>query len=310
MTNETVPPWPRVVAVVRPDATGEIVVNGATRACAAESVDALRAGVVARCAAVATTLGRPVQLAVTDDADQWVLVVRPDGVVQQLNPDGTVDPPGDLLPQESRCRVCRHLQPVSAQVCSACGVDEPHGVELPPEPTRVAGVHNEQAETRATDVAHERARPSPADVSHPQASPGDRSPAAHDVGPAVPPQTTPARTTVGPPPSPSTRPGLRITFGQGASTTVEGGAVIGRGPEPLEGRTVLRAASPGRLLSRTHLVVDLDAQGRIVVVDQHSGNGTFTHDESRTQLDPGRPYVVAPGTTLLLGDVLCTLDLA
>ena len=53
-----VPSWPKLVATVHDDGTGTLMVNGTSRACSAESVTALRTGMVARCVAIATSLHR------------------------------------------------------------------------------------------------------------------------------------------------------------------------------------------------------------------------------------------------------------
>lgn len=293
MTTETVPRWPRIVAVVDRDGTGRLSVNGTERECAAESVDALRAGVIARCVAVAVTMGRPVQLLVTEDAVEWALAVRPNGVVQPLHDDGTVDPPGDVVVAESRCRACRHLQPVTAAVCSACGVDEPLAVEVVPSETAAAEV--------VPPPAADRAAPPSAHASAPTGQ--ARSSVVDPLG-----RQDERRAATPTPSPPAARSALRLTFPPETPIVVGRAAVIGRKPDPVGGRQAVSVESPRRMLSRTHLLVDLDEQGRILVTDHHSGNGTYTQGEVPLQLAAGQPYVVAAGTTLLLGDVLCTLD--
>jgi len=64
------------------------------------------------------------------------------------------------------------------------------------------------------------------------------------------------------------------------------------------------------MLSRTHLSIDVDAEGRIIVTDQDSGNGTEAQTDPPTKLGAGIPYVVHEGTTLLLGDVDVLIELA
>jgi len=64
------------------------------------------------------------------------------------------------------------------------------------------------------------------------------------------------------------------------------------------------------MLSRTHALIDLDEAGRIIVTDYHSGNGVETQTQPPARLDPGTPYVVHAGTTLLLGDVAVEVSLA
>lgn len=114
------------------------------------------------------------------------------------------------------------------------------------------------------------------------------------------------------PPAPPTRtrPAVRITFSSQAPVIITADAALGRNPAPVDGRQAVRVASPGRMLSRTHALVDVDDAGRIVVTDHHSGNGVEAQTEPPTLLTPGKPYVVAPGTTLLMGDVAVTITYA
>lgn len=79
--------------------------------------------------------------------------------------------------------------------------------------------------------------------------------------------------------------------------------------DPATAWALTRALSPARMLSRTHAHIDVDDTGLITVTDHHSGNGTETQTDPPVRLDPGLPYVIEPGTTLVMGDVLCTIDL-
>ena len=85
-----VPEWPRLAADVTADGTGTLTVNGQRRACAAESVAALRTGMIARAVAIATQLRRPIRLDVTEDGRTHALAVRPEGYVQLVGADGTI----------------------------------------------------------------------------------------------------------------------------------------------------------------------------------------------------------------------------
>ena len=264
--RDRVATWPRVSATVRPDGTGTLTVNGTERPCAAESVEELRTGMIARCAALARRLRRPVRLTVTDGPATWALAVRPGGIVQLVDDDGTIAPADDLAPQEGRCRACRRLQAVTEATCVQCGVDEPHRVETNPVNVR--------------DVVPDAA-------------------ATVDALDQEPPATsTPAR-----------RP-LRLMFSTQPDVEVTEGVALGRNPEPVGGRRPIPVASPERMLSRTHVLIDVDDAGRIVVTDQHSGNGTETQTQPPTRLTPGTPYVVHDGTTLLLGDVAVLVKFA
>ena len=105
-----------------------------------------------------------------------------------------------------------------------------------------------------------------------------------------------------------TRPAVRITFSSQPAVVVTADVALGRNPEAVAGRQAVRVASPGRMLSRTHALVDVDETGRIIVTDHHSGNGIEAQTEPPTLLTPDAPYVVAPGTTLLMGDVAVTIN--
>ncbi len=263
--RERVAAWPRVSATVRPDGTGTITVNGTGRPCAAESVDELRTGMIARCATLARRLRRPVRLTVTDGAATWALAVRAEGIVQLVDDAGTIAPADGLAPHEGRCRACRRLQPVTAAACVQCGIDEPHRVEA--NPVDVHAVVPDAA--RTVDALDDE-----------------------------PPTSTPARRA------------LRLKFSTQPDVEVTEGVALGRNPEPIGGRRPIQVASPERLLSRTHVLIDVDDAGRIVVTDQHSGNGTEAQTKPPTRLTPGTPYVVHDGTTLLLGDVAVLVKFA
>lgn len=109
--------------------------------------------------------------------------------------------------------------------------------------------------------------------------------------------------------TPARRP-LRLTFSTQPAVDVTEGVALGRNPEPVGGRRPIPVASPDRMLSRTHVLIDVDDAGRIVVTDQHSGNGTEAQTQPPTRLTPGTPYVVHDGTTLLLGDVAVLVKFA
>lgn len=267
--HERVATWPRISASVRPDGTGTITVNGTERPCAAAGVDELRTGMIARCAALARRLRRPVRLTVTDGTSSWTLAVRAEGVVQLLDDAGTI-PPGDgLAAHEGRCRVCWRLQPVTAASCAQCGVDEPHRVEADPIDAR--------------DVVPDAA-------------------AVVD--------TLAHAAAAEPPPAAPTRRALHLMFSTQPPIETTESVALGRNPEPIGGRLPIAVVSPDRMLSRTHVLIDVDDDGRIVVTDQHSGNGTEAQTQPPTRLVPGTPYVLHEGTTLLMGDVAVLVKFA
>jgi hypothetical protein len=102
---------------------------------------------------------------------------------------------------------------------------------------------------------------------------------------------------------------LRLTFNTQPDTVITTRAAIGRSPDLSDGRDAIQVLSPERMLSRTHALVDIDEAGRIVLTDNHSGNGTELQRDPPMRLTPGHPQVIEPGTTVLMGDVACTIDL-
>lgn len=86
-----IPALPRLSAIVRADASGELTINGTSRPLIAVDAARLRAGIIARCAAVGRQVGRPIRLSVVDVTGTYQLGIHPDAYVQILNTDGTVD---------------------------------------------------------------------------------------------------------------------------------------------------------------------------------------------------------------------------
>jgi FHA domain len=115
------------------------------------------------------------------------------------------------------------------------------------------------------------------------------------AGPATPPERR------------STRPTLHLTFSSQAPVTLHENAALGRNPGAVPGRRQVQVESPSFMVSKTHLLVDVDEAGRVLVTDCRSANGTSIRSEPPVQLEPGRPYEIRSGTELRLGDVTCTI---
>lgn len=103
-------------------------------------------------------------------------------------------------------------------------------------------------------------------------------------------------------------PGLRFEFSTQPAVRAAGRAVLGRRPVGPVGWTGVQVVSPERMVSRTHLLVDVDLAGRLTVTDQHSGNGTQLLTTPPVPLPPGVPFEIPSGSTVQLGDVACTID--
>ncbi|MDZ8202753.1 FHA domain-containing protein [Microbacterium sp. SSW1-59] len=272
-----VPEWPRLTATVTHDGTGALTINGVSRACEAESVAALRTGMIARAVEIGTQLRRPIRLDVTEEGRTHALAVRPEGYVQLIGADGTIPAPDGLSIDEGRCRVCRRLQPVTSTACVQCSVDEPLRVEVAPpdEPNRIAPAP-------AASVT----RPSPVGLNEVEQTRISRRAA------------TPAA------------PVLHLAFNTQRSIDAGPHVVIGRNPESVDGREALTVVTPDRMLSRTHATIDVDETGRIVVTDLHSANGIELQSTPPQWLTPGERTVIPDGATILLGDVYCTVTRA
>jgi len=286
---ERIADWPRITATLHGSGTkivrggsvqlGSITVNGTERACEAPSVDELRTGMIARCVAIAVRLRRPVRLTVNDGAQTMNLAVRPEGIVQLVNDAGMIPPAEGLSVHEGRCRICRRLQPVTERVCVQCHTPEPHRVEV--DPIDVQSLVPDAAEAVAPE------------------------PIADALDDELDQTIFVSRT-----PPPPRRPTLRLSFNTQRSVDVNQNAALGRDPAAVDGRLPVPVLSPGRMVSRTHALVDVDDAGRILVTDHHSGNGIETKTDPPVHLDPGVPYVIEPGTAFVIGDVVCTVNLA
>ncbi|MFI8634262.1 FHA domain-containing protein [Microbacterium sp. NPDC077663] len=281
----SVPDWPRLAAAVAHDGTGTLTINGVNRACKAESVAALRTGVVARGVAIATRLRRPIRLDVTEDGRTHALAVRPEGYVQLIGADGTIPAPDGLGIDEGRCRVCRRLQPVTSAECVQCHIEEPLRVEVAPP-----------AEPNALMVPPApQMRPSIDELDELD----DRSPVEQTRI-----SRRAAREATPPPPV------LHLMFNTQRSVDAGPRIVLGRRPESIDGREAVTVITPDRLLSRTHAAIDVDDAGNIIVTDLDSANGIELQSAPPRWLTPGEPTTIPDGSTILLGDVYCTVSVA
>lgn len=291
-----VPTWPRLVAELHGDNTGTLTVNGAGRACAAESVAALRTGLIARAVSYAVQLRRPVRLDVTEAAAGYQLAVRPEGYVQLIDAEGIIPAADGLSVDEGRCRHCRRLQPVTSTTCIQCHIEEPLRVEVVPQGEPI------DAPPIPVDAPTEL----PADVDEVvHLAEGSPTPArAMRTAPALDDdeEAKRVRRTV--------TPVLHLAFTTQPSVTAPGSVVVGREPIAKDGQHALTVVSPGRQLSRTHAAIEIDQDGRVIVTDLNAPNGVELLTTPPRWLTPGEPTVVPIGAKLLLGDVECVVTLA
>ncbi len=110
--TQDVPTIPRITAVVRSDATGELTVDGETEVIGADDSARVSEEILNRVTTLAGELGRPVRLTTDDDQGRWPLIVHPDGNVEsggepllkpQPQPEPLLKPEwdADLRPQSA-----------------------------------------------------------------------------------------------------------------------------------------------------------------------------------------------------------------
>lgn len=78
----TVPTWPTIQALTRPDGTGELTINGTSHPIEAATVDEARSEIIRRVTDTASKLGRAVHVATDGPEGQFPIVVHPDGRIE------------------------------------------------------------------------------------------------------------------------------------------------------------------------------------------------------------------------------------
>ncbi len=101
------------------------------------------------------------------------------------------------------------------------------------------------------------------------------------------------------------RPTLIVHVEGARALRVQPPIVLGRRPKEIAGHTSVTLASPGRECSRTHALVDVDDECRLIVTDQDAANGT---EADGTPLAPHTPTVVPNGVRLQLGDAAVRIE--
>lgn len=118
-----------------------------------------------------------------------------------------------------------------------------------------------------------------------------------------------AASTAGRPAAPPTS--WYAVLDDGQEVPVHGLVLLGRNPQPRQGEEhadVVRIPDQSRTLSKSHLLLDLDANG-CFVVDRGSTNGSVvrTPDGARIRCTPGAAVRVPEGSTVKMGDRSFTL---
>lgn len=110
---------------------------------------------------------------------------------------------------------------------------------------------------------------------------------------------------------PRSRPAATLAFDTGDRFALTGAALIGRNPAPSAGEVVdhlLPIADDTRTVSKTHVLVTVQP---LAVVDRASTNGSaVVRAGVEQQLEPGRPFALAPGDVVRFGDRTFTVESA
>ena len=294
-----IPAYPRIDVTIRENRTGELTINGTSRPLVAADLARLRAGVIARCAATARQVHRPVRVYVVDVAGTYAIAIHPDAFVQILDeagntPDLTADAPRPI--SNSPCRRCSTSIPLSASSCPSCQIQNPHDVQAAPASTHI---------TAPTAIPVPAARAEPVELlarwSQPALLPengGLDEGVEHTI-------VTPSRPR---------RPGPVLHFTNGQTLTVKTSALVGRKPTPDDGESVaalFTVDDPSRTVSKTHFRLDWH-DDQLTIIDRHSGNGIVLDrrpDNPRT-LAPMAAVELHHEDRVLIGDQAFTVAIA
>ena len=124
-----------------------------------------------------------------------------------------------------------------------------------------------------------------------------------DVGERTERFAPPVRRSPAPPPAPRR---WTAVLDDGREVPVAGLVLLGRNPQPRPGEEtaeLVKIADETRTVSKSHLALDVDQEG-LVVVDRGSTNGSTvtTTDGVTTPCEPGRPVHVDEGSVVSMGD--------
>jgi MinD-like ATPase involved in chromosome partitioning or flagellar assembly len=96
-TTTSVPVWPVIEAVTRPDGTGELTINGTSHPIQAPTIEEARQKILDRIAETAAKLQRPVRALASGPDGQWPLIVHPDGDVEPDDSRPAISTPAPAL---------------------------------------------------------------------------------------------------------------------------------------------------------------------------------------------------------------------
>jgi len=82
-STETVPTWPKIDALTRPDGSGEVTINGTSHPIETNSIEDARSAILARVTETAAKMQRAVRVTTAGPDGEWPLIVHPDGTVEE-----------------------------------------------------------------------------------------------------------------------------------------------------------------------------------------------------------------------------------
>lgn len=182
---------PRISALVRSDATGQVTIDGVSEIVEADDDAGVREEIIERVTSAAREVGRPVHVQIEDEQGEWPLLVHPDGRVESA---------GDLIPTSTR-PLGTHSSPADDSRADA-GSPDPEDAEEPEDgedgpgdaPTAVSAAVSARvpapplgapASPAAASVTADRSFTSVVQLP-PPASPSPAAPAAPATPAAVP----------------------------------------------------------------------------------------------------------------------------
>ena len=129
--TSTVPTWPRIEAITRPDGSGEVTINGTSHPVETTDLTEARAAILALVTRTAAKVNRPVRVTATGPDGRWPLIVHPDGSVEADDTSPTVPSPPEQTATPPRGTP---LPPAEAVVDHQLPDDQPPGAAPAPVP--------------------------------------------------------------------------------------------------------------------------------------------------------------------------------
>lgn len=302
-----IPAYPRIEATIRENKTGELTINGTSRPIVAADLARLRAGVIARCAVLASQVHRPVRVHVVDVAGTYAIAIHPDAFVQVLDATGTaldLVPGADRTISSSPCRQCSASTPLSARICASCQVHDPHDVQAAPQSTDrtpPAVLHLSPARAEPGELLARWSQPATVQTAGGRTSAPSQNEALDEAVELT--VVMAERQRI---------PAPVLHFANGQTLTVTTSALVGRKPVPNEGERVaslFHVDEPDRTVSKTHFRIDWH-DNQLRIVDRNSANGIVVTRglDNPTTITPLLSFELYDKDRVLIGDQIFTVQ--